>query len=116
LNIQTTILSARKQIAAPIMCASISLTGSIAQANEFADQPGTGNSPDNVVAPILFRDGQIHRHVLDNVDGMAMAEGDIIVGHSKQFFGNSNRRATKGLRKPKFAVRLKNGIVPVRSP
>jgi len=105
-------LSARKQIAAPIICASFAVASSFAQANEFADQHALGASPDSVVAPIFFRDGQIHRHVLDNVEGMAMAEGDIIVGHADKFFSNSNRRATRGLSNTVYGSVWPNGLVP----
>ena len=71
------------------------------------------NQP-QVIVPIVFRNGATHLRVLDNINGVAMAEGDIIFGDAQTYFNKSNKRSVKGLSNYVYGTVWPNGLVPFR--
>ena len=71
-------------------------------------------STEQAIAPIVFRDGSTHMRVLDNINGVAISEGDIIFGDAKKFFNNTKERSVRGLSNYVYGTVWPNGVVPYR--
>ncbi len=72
-------------------------------------------SDKHAIVPIVFRDGTTHMRVLDSIDGVAIAEGDIIFGNASNYFNqDSNKRTVRGLSNYVYGAVWPNGIVPYR--
>ncbi len=66
------------------------------------------------IAPIVFRDGSTHMRVLDNINGVAISEGDIIFGDAKKYFNDTKSRTALGLSNYVYGTVWPNGLVPYR--
>ena len=74
--------------------------------------PGTDK---HAIVPIVFRDGTTHMRVLDNLNGVAIAEGDIIFGDAEKYFNqDAEKRAVRGLSNYVYGTVWPNGVVPYR--
>ncbi len=85
------------------------------------NENGETNSGDyqQVVAPIVFRDGATHLRKIDNVKGVAFSEGDIILGDAARYFNREQnkqpgKRSALGLSNYVYGKVWPNGIVPYR--
>jgi len=65
-----------------------------------------------VIVPMVFRNGATHLRVLDNINGVAISEGDIIFGKAHTYFNNSRQRSTSGLSNHVYGRIWPNGVVP----
>lgn len=72
------------------------------------------SSKKQAIVPIVFRDGATHMRILENVEGVAIAEGDIIFGDSKRYFDSSAKRSVRGLSNDVYGTVWPNGVVPYR--
>ncbi len=63
-------------------------------------------------AYFTFRNGESHARTLTDVEGTAMAEGDIIFGPSSEFFNTIDKRRTKALSNESYGKTWPNGLVP----
>ena len=65
--------------------------------------------------PFVFRDGSTHMRTLENVNGVAVAEGDIIFGDAETFFNQDpNKRSIRGLSNFVYGTIWPNGVAPYR--
>ena len=86
---------------------SATLLASGDTAREYVD-----NNHPQVMVPLVFRDGATHLRVLDNVNGTAIAEGDIIFGDARTYFKNNKQRSASGLSNYVYGTVWPNGVVP----
>ena len=107
-------VSARISLALSVVTLAVASVG-------FAEEPYSGESETNVgnekqaIAPIVFRDGSTHLRVLDNIDGVAIAEGDIIFGDANKYFSQeTHKRAVRGLSNYVYGTVWPNGVIPYR--
>ncbi len=105
------VVPARLQIAIAI-CASLSFTGATASDAEFEQATQPSENFSHAKVPMTFRNGDTHLRVVDNINGLAVSEGDIILGESDDFFSRSNQRATLGLSNHVYGTVWPNGLVP----
>ena len=110
LNNYTKKLAPRLSIAIPVLLTSVF---TVNQANSSPELSSTDNHS-KATAPIVFRNGETHMRVLDNVDGVAISEGDIIFGDADTFFNGSERRSARGLSNYVYGKIWPNGLVPYR--
>ena len=104
----------RVPFAVTIVAASlISVTHASSDEDASAGETHTGSEKQAIV-PVVFRDGSTHMRVLDNVNGIAISEGDIIFGDADRFFNDSRRRTTLGLSNTVYGTVWPNGLVPYR--
>lgn len=93
---------------------SITHAASLESADDVHDGETHEGSVKQAIAPIVFRDGATHMRVLDNINGVAMAEGDIIFGDAKKYFNNTKQRTIRGLSNYVYGTVWPNGVVPYR--
>ncbi len=104
----------RVPIALTVVAASLlSVTHAASVESEGNGETYSG-SVKQATAPIVFRDGSTHMRVLDNVNGVAISEGDIIFGDAEKYFNNTKDRSVRGLSNYVYGTVWPNGVVPYR--
>ena len=103
-------IAPRLSFAIPVLLTSMF---TVNQAHSSPEYSSTENNA-KVTAPIVFRNGETHLRVLENVDGVAISEGDIIFGDADTFFSNAQRRSVRGLSNQVYGTVWPNGLVPYR--
>ncbi len=115
MNICISSFSPRAALAISVICTSVASTTVFAENDESAqaaNQPFDSFS--QVIVPMAFRNGETHLRVLDNINGVAIAEGDIIFGDAEQYFYHTKQRSVRGLSNYVYGTVWPNGVVPYR--
>ena len=102
----------RGPVALTVIAASLlSITHAASLESAGAGETHSG-SVKQAIAPIVFRDGSTHMRVLDDINGVAISEGDIIFGDSQKYFNNTKDRSIRGLSNYVYGTVWPNGVVP----
>lgn len=106
------IISSKPRITAAVSAICTLTTASVFAHHheEFAET--ANHSYSQVKAPMVFRNGETHMRTLDNVNGVAISEGDIIFGDAEKFFSNAKHRSVRGLSNTVYGTVWPNGLVP----
>jgi len=117
LKIKLAVLPKRAPIALSVLTVSmLSITHAASVESVYHDHDGETyeDSVKQAIAPIVFRDGATHMRVLENINGVAMAEGDIIFGDAGKYFNSKKQRTVLGLSNYVYGTVWPNGVVPYR--
>lgn len=98
--------SARKSITGTFAIAAAALLN--------VSHADTGQTNSVATANVTFRTGALHTRKVIDSRGTAIAESDIIMGASEDFFKSDNQRMTRGLSNNAYGRIWPNGLVPYR--
>ncbi len=106
-------ITPRSALALSVICTSLTSVNAFAENDESAHAANhPSDSFSQVIVPMAFRNGETHLRVLDNINGVAIAEGDIIFGDAEQYFYHSKQRSIRGLSNYIYGTVWPNGVVP----
>ena len=107
--------SKRRKLPAALVTTAVAAALSVplvsASDSDVSREYDSGNKS-SVTVPMQFRNGATHLRVLSDVNGTAMAEGDIIFGDSTKYFNPTKLRSSRGLSNEIYGTVWPNGLVP----
>ncbi|OED38305.1 hypothetical protein AB833_20345 [Chromatiales bacterium (ex Bugula neritina AB1)] len=95
-----------------LLLLGVTVTTQAETIDTIAGEAGSTAASARTRSTFTFRNGEIHTRTVENINGHAIAEGDMIVGNAEDFFSHPDRRTINGLSNNSYGQTWPNGVVP----